>query len=44
MHLFVQKEIEKLCDVNMIIPIGYSTWVANLVPIRKKNGETRLCV
>lgn len=26
------------------MPLRYSDWVANLVPIRKKNGEIRLCV
>ena len=24
--------------------LRYSEWVANLVPVRKKNGEIRLCV
>jgi len=27
-----------------MVPLRYSDWVANLVPIRKKNGEIRLCV
>ena len=26
------------------MPLRYSSWVANLVPVRKKNGEIRLCV
>jgi len=24
--------------------LRFSKWVANLVPVRKKNGEIRLCV
>jgi hypothetical protein len=26
------------------VPLRYSDWVANLVPVRKKSGEIRLCV
>ena len=34
----------KLRDGGIIKPIRYSTWVSKLVPIRKKNGDIRLCV
>lgn len=34
----------KLRDVKIIKPIRHSTWVSNLVPVRKKNGDIRLCV
>jgi len=40
----IEKEIRKLFDANIIIPLRYSSWVENLVPVRKKNGEIRLCV
>jgi hypothetical protein len=40
----IEKKVKKLLDAKIIIPLRYSTWVANLVPIRKKNGEIRLCV
>jgi hypothetical protein len=36
--------VKKLLDAQIIIPLRYSEWVANLVPVRKKNGEIRLCV
>jgi hypothetical protein len=36
--------VKKLLDSHIIIPLRYLEWVANLVPIRKKNGEIRLCV
>ena len=40
----IEKEFKKLLDAKIIVPLRYSSWVANLVPIRKKNGEIRLCV
>ena len=40
----IEKEVKKLLDAKIIVPVRYSSWVANLVPIRKKNGEIRLCV
>ena len=38
------KEVKKLLDAKIIFPIRHSTWVENLVPVRKKTGEIRLCV
>eukprot|EP00253_Pinus_taeda_P036509 PITA_36509 len=40
----VEKEIKKLLAAKIIVPLRYSKWVANLVVVRKKNGEIRLCV
>jgi hypothetical protein len=40
----MEKEVKKLLDTQIIVPLRYSDWVANLVPVRKKNGEIRLCV
>jgi hypothetical protein len=40
----IEKVVKKLLDAKIIVPLRYSDWVANLVPIRKKNGEIRLCV
>eukprot|EP00253_Pinus_taeda_P029127 PITA_29127 len=40
----IEKEIKKLLDAKIIIPLRYSKWIANLVVVRKKNGEIRLCV
>ena len=34
----------KLRDAGIIKPIRHSSWVSNLVPIRKRNGDIRLCV
>jgi hypothetical protein len=40
----MEREVKKLMDAQIIIPLRFSEWVANLVPVRKKNGEIRLCV
>ena len=40
----MRKELSKLIEANNIFPIKNSSWVENLVPVRKKNGEIRLCV
>lgn len=37
-------ELNKLIESNIIFPIKHTSWVSNLVPVRKKNGEIRLCV
>jgi hypothetical protein len=39
-----KKEVKKLLNAQIIIPLRYSDWIANLVLVRKKNGEIRLCV
>ena len=40
----MKKELNKLIEASIIFPIKHSSWVANLVPVRKKSGEIRLCV
>jgi hypothetical protein len=40
----MEKEVKKLLEAQIIIPLSYFEWVANLVPVRKKSGEIRLCV
>ena len=40
----VKKELNKLLTARIIFPIRHTQWVASLVPIRKKNGDIRLCV
>jgi hypothetical protein len=38
------QELKKLLDAKIIFQVRHSTWVENLVPVRKKSGEIRLCV
>jgi hypothetical protein len=40
----MEKEVKMILDDKIIIPLRYSEWVANLVPVRKNNGEIKLCV
>ena len=38
----IGKDIKKLFDAKIIVPIRFSKWLANLVPFRKKSGEIRI--
>jgi ribonuclease HI len=40
----IEKEIKKMYDAKIIVPLRFSKWVSNLVPTRKKSGEIRLCI
>jgi hypothetical protein len=40
----IQKELQKLYEAKIIERIRYSEWVSNCVPVRKKNGEIRVCI
>ena len=40
----VKKELDKLLTTQIIFPAMHTQWIANLVPVRKNNGEIRLCV
>jgi hypothetical protein len=39
----MEKEVKKKIDAKIIVPLVYSDWIENLVPMRKKNGEIKLC-
>jgi len=40
----IEKEVRKLFDAGIIVPLHFSDWLSNLVPVRKKMSEIRLCV
>ena len=40
----IEREIKKLFNAKIIVTLIFSKWVANMVPVRKKNGEIRLCI
>ena len=40
----VEKEIKKMYEAGIIVPIRYSNWVSNLVSVMKKMGDIRLCI
>lgn len=39
----MQEELIKLRDTGIMKPIRHSSWVSNLVLVRKRNGDIRLC-
>ena len=43
-QLQIKKEIEKILDAGFIKPCMHTVWLANIVPVRKKNGQIRVCV
>jgi hypothetical protein len=40
----IEKQVRKSLNAQIIIPIRCFEWVENMVPIRKKSGDIRLCV
>ena len=40
----IEKEIKKMLDAKILVPLRYSKWIANLVVVRKKNEEINLSV
>ena len=42
--LKVKDEVQKLLDVGFIEVAMYPEWVANIVPVIKKDGRVRVCV
>ncbi|GLT27541.1 hypothetical protein SLA2020_025280 [Shorea laevis] len=42
--LKIKEEVNKLLDVGFIEVAMYPQWVANIVPVPKKDGKVRMCV
>lgn len=40
----IEKEVNRLYKSGIIVPIRFSDWISNLVLVRKKTGEIRLCI
>ncbi|KAA0066956.1 uncharacterized protein E5676_scaffold595G00600 [Cucumis melo var. makuwa] len=40
----IEEEVNKLIEAGFIREVKYLTWIANIVPVRKKNGQLRVCV
>jgi hypothetical protein len=36
--------VQRLPDAKVIREVMYPAWVANTVPVKKKNGKCRMCV
>ena len=42
--LKIREELQRQIDAGFLIVTEYPEWVANIVPVRKKNGKVRICV
>ena len=42
--LKIKEEVEKQLNTNFLTAITYFDWVANIVPVPKKDGKVRMCV
>ena len=40
----IKSELNKLLKAKIIFPIRHSQWVSNMVPIREKNKDIRICI
>jgi hypothetical protein len=40
----IEKEVNRLYTVGIIVPLRFSNWLSNLVPVRNKTGEISLCI
>lgn len=36
--------MKKLFEEKIIVALRHSSWLANVVPVRKKNGEIKICI
>lgn len=39
----INVELNKLLKAKTIFPVRHSNWVSNMVPVRKKSGDTKIC-
>ena len=40
----IKSELNKILKEKIIFPVRHSSWVSNMVPVRKKNGDIRICI
>ena len=40
----IEIEVDKLIKAGFIREVQYPTWLANIVPVKKKNGQIRVCI
>ena len=44
MLLKIKEEVKKQLDAGFLEVAKYSEWVANIVPVPKKDGKVRMCI
>lgn len=40
----IKEKVEKLIVFGFTKPIKHHVWLANIIPVKKKNGQIRICV
>jgi len=40
----IEKEVNKLIEAGFIHEVKFPTWIANIVPVRKMNGQLCVCM
>lgn len=40
----VEVEVNKLIEAGFIREVKYPSWISNIVPVKRKNGQIRVCV
>ena len=40
----IETEVNKLIEASFICEVQYLEWIANIVPVKKKNGQIQVCV
>ncbi|XP_049378083.1 uncharacterized protein LOC125842824 [Solanum stenotomum] len=40
----IENEVNKLIEADFIREVKYPTWISSIIPVRKKNGQIRVCV
>ena len=40
----IEKDLNKVINAGFICEMKYLTWIANIVPVRKKNSQLHICV
>jgi hypothetical protein len=41
---WVKVDLNKMLVARIVFLVRHTQWISNLVPVRKKNGDMRLCV
>ena len=44
MSLKIKDEVKKQFDTGFLVVVRYPEWVANIVPVPKKDGKVRICM
>lgn len=44
MVIKIKEEVQKQFDAGFLVVSNYPQWVANIVPVPKKDGKVRMCV